>query len=262
VSRPPSDVTAWNRVAWDREVSRGNPWTVPVTSEQIAAARRGEWSVVLTPTKPVPHAWFGELKGARVLGLASGGGQQSPILAAAGARVTVLDNSPGQLARDREVAARDGLELRTELGLMTDLSRFAEASFDLVFHPVSNVFVPDVRPVWREAFRVLRPGGRLLAGFVNPVRYVFDDEPDERGELVARHRIPYADTELEGEALERRLASGEPLQYGHTLADLVGGQTDAGFAITGWFEDGFPDDAVDRFLPTFIATLAIRPPLT
>jgi len=261
VSTPPSDVTVWNRAAWDREVARGNPWTVPVTSEQVAAARRGEWSVVLTPTKPVPRDWFGALAGARVLALASGGGQQAPILAAAGARVTVLDNSPSQLDRDREVAARDGLELRTELGLMTDLSRFADASFDLVFHPVSNLFIPDVRPVWGEAFRVLRPGGRLLAGFANPVLFVFDVEPDARGEMVARHPIPYADTALAGEALEKRLASGEPLEYGHTLADQIGGQTDAGFAITGCFEDGFPEGAVDRFLPTFIATFAIRPSL-
>jgi SAM-dependent methyltransferase len=262
MTTPPGDVTAWNRVAWDREVSRGNPWTVPVTSDQVAAARRGEWSVVLTPAKPVPRDWFGRLAGARVLALASGGGQQAPILAAAGAGVTVLDNSPAQLERDRAVAARDGLELRTELGVMNDLSRFADASFDLVFHPVSNLFVPDIRPVWREAFRVLRPGGRLLAGFTNPVLFLFDDEPDARGELVVRHGIPYADTELEGEALETRLASGEPLQYGHTLADQIGGQTDAGFAITGCYEDGFPDGPLDRFLPIFIATLAVRPPLT
>ena len=40
----------------------------------------------------MPADWFGDLAGAPVLCLASGGGQQGPLLAAAGARVTVFDN--------------------------------------------------------------------------------------------------------------------------------------------------------------------------
>ncbi len=100
----------------------GDEWTIPVSSEVIERARQGDWSVILTPTKPVPRSWLGELAGARVLCLASGGGQQSPILAAAGAIVTALDNSPEQLARDRYVATREELEVTCELGTMTDLS--------------------------------------------------------------------------------------------------------------------------------------------
>src|SRR6185295_686017 len=104
-----------------------------------------------------------------------GGGQQAPILAAAGAIVTTLDFSPKQLAQDRLVAERDGLTLTTVQGDMTDLSMFADESFDLDFHPVSNTYVPEIRPVWREAYRVLRCGGSLLAGFINPINFVFDD---------------------------------------------------------------------------------------
>jgi 2-polyprenyl-3-methyl-5-hydroxy-6-metoxy-1,4-benzoquinol methylase len=70
-----------------------------------------------------------------VLCLASGGGQQGPILAAAGARVTVFDNSPQQLAQDRFVARREGLTLETVEGDMRDLSVFADVSFDLIVHP-------------------------------------------------------------------------------------------------------------------------------
>ena len=94
----PEDVFVYNRQAWDRQVQRGNRWTVPVSSEQIARARNGDWSIVLTPTKPVPLEWFPPLVGLDVLCLASGGGQQGPILAAAGANVTVFDNSPARLA--------------------------------------------------------------------------------------------------------------------------------------------------------------------
>jgi ubiquinone/menaquinone biosynthesis C-methylase UbiE len=82
------------------------------------------------------------------------------VLAAAAVDVTVFDNSPKQLEQDRAVANRDGLTLRTVLGDMRDLSAFEDASFDLVFHPVSNVFCPEVLPVWRECYRVLRMAAR------------------------------------------------------------------------------------------------------
>ena len=164
------DILEHNRIAWNKNVERKNPWTVPVTSEAVAAARQGRWEIILTPTKPVPREWFPDLEGCDVLCLASGGGQQGPILAAVGANVTVLDNSPNQLAQDRTVAERDGLEIITVEGDMADLSAFSDRSFDLIVHPVSNVFAPDIRPVWREAFRVLRPGGALMAGITNPVQ--------------------------------------------------------------------------------------------
>ena len=131
---------------------------------------------MLTENRPVPRAWFPDLQGADVLCLASGGGQQAPVLAAAGANVTVLDNFLRQLVQDHLVAEREELALETVEGDMADLSGFADDSFDLVFHPVSNLFVPELRPVWAEAFRVLRRGGLLLAGFLNPVVYIFNLE--------------------------------------------------------------------------------------
>src|SRR5437763_2650294 len=145
------DVVTYNRHAWDRQVEQGNRWTVPVGPEVIAAARRGDWQVVLTPTRPVPRDWFGNLAGLEVLCLASGGGQQAPVFAAAGASVTVLDNSPAQVAEDRLVAQRDGLQIEAVQGDMADLSAFPDRTFGLVFHPCSNCFAPRVRPVWREA---------------------------------------------------------------------------------------------------------------
>ena len=143
------DIRDYNRTAWNSEVAKKNEWTVPVTSEAIARAREGDWSVVLTPEAPVPRDWFGDLTGAKVLGLASGGGQQGPILAAAGADVTVFDNSPAQLGQDQLVAERDGLSIETVEGDMRDLSRFADNSFDLIFHPVSytHLTLPTNREV-------------------------------------------------------------------------------------------------------------------
>src|SRR5690242_4949424 len=101
------DIQEYNRRAWDRQAESGNRWTIPVGPEVTAAARRGDWHIHLTPTKPVPRDWFPPLPGLDVLCLAAGGGQQGPVLAAAGANVIVFDNSPAQLARDRMVAERD-----------------------------------------------------------------------------------------------------------------------------------------------------------
>ncbi len=259
----PTDIRAYNRGAWDRQVASGNPWTVPVTSEQVARARQGEWSVVLTPKKPVPRDWFGELAGKRLLGLASAGGQQCPLFAAAGAKVTVYDNSPAQLSRDREVASRDGLELDTVEGDMADLGAFEANTFDIIFHPCSNCFVPDVRPVWREAHRVLKPGGVILSGFANPLLYMFDDAKMQKGELVVRHELPYSDvTSIEEQERLELYGEDEPLTFGHTLADQLGGQVDAGLAITGFYEDtwGEGSQALDRYTPSFIATRAVKLP--
>ena len=68
----------------DQWCEDGWEWGKPIAHEVYVKATQGEWGVYLTPTKVVPHAWFGELKGKKVLGLASGGGQQMPIFAALG----------------------------------------------------------------------------------------------------------------------------------------------------------------------------------
>ena len=59
----------------DRWVDEGWEWGKPISHEAYENAKNGKWDVLLTSTKPVPHSWFGDLKGKKVLGLASGGGQ-------------------------------------------------------------------------------------------------------------------------------------------------------------------------------------------
>ena len=255
------DVRGYNQEAWDREVERGNQWTVPFGPDVIEEARRGQWTVLLTDSIPVPKSWFPEMGGADVLCLASGGGQQAPIFAAAGANVTVLDNSPKQLAQDRLVAERESLDLTTVQGDMRDLSAFADGSFDLIFHPVSNLFVPEVRPVWLESFRVLRRGGTLLAGFLNPALYIFDlDLADSTGEVRVKYALPYDDaTSLGEERIEQKIENREPLEFSHTLEDQIGGQIEAGFVISGFYEDQHRDDPIAAYMPTFVATRAAKP---
>nr|GGH98477.1 SAM-dependent methyltransferase [Aquisalinus luteolus] len=258
------DIEAHNRAAWDREAAGGqNEWSQPVDAETIARARDGDWSLILTPTWPVPEAWYGEgaVTGKRVLCLASGGGQQAPVLAAAGAEVTSFDQSEEQLALDKHVADREGLSIRLEQGDMADLSRFADGSFDLIFHPVSNVFVPDVLPVWRECRRVLVPSGRLLSGIMNPDFFLFDHEAIEAGApQVITYSLPYAaPTSLSPERLRKVIDEKQALEFSHSLDDQIGGQIAAGFAIAGFFEDFWDAEKVPvgAHMPVCFAMLGI-----
>jgi SAM-dependent methyltransferase len=254
------DIRSYNRQAWDKSVDEGSEWTIPVDSQTIQEARRGNWKIVLTPIKPVPPEWFPLLNGLNILCLASGGGQQGPVLAAAGGHVTVFDNSPKQLVQDQRVAQREGLHIRTVEGDMRDLSVFDNEVFDLIVHPVSNLFVPDIHPVWQECARVLRPGGILLAGFMNPAFYIFDrDLMDDQGLLQVKYSLPYSDlNNASRDKLGHYMKQGWPLEFSHTLEDQIGGQLKAGFMITGFYEDHDPRSVLDDYMPVYIATRAVR----
>jgi SAM-dependent methyltransferase len=249
-----------NREAWNKQVEEGNIWTQPVDSQKIQEAKNGKWCVVLTPTKPVPSDWFPILAGKKVLCLASGGGQQGPIFASADAEVTVFDNSPYQLEKDKMVAERECLSIKIEQGDMRNLSRFKDESFDLIFHPVSNCFIDDVNKVWKECYRILKSGGTLLAGFGNPLIYIFDmNEWDKNGNLIISHKIPYSDLEqLPKDQLEERIANKETLEFGHSLQDQIGGQIASGFIINGFYEDSSGGDLLDPYINTYIATSAVK----
>lgn len=254
------DVVSHNRDAWNRYVTQSNQWTVPVSSEVIARARQGDWGVVLIDVNAAPRIWFPDnMQGVRVLCLASGGGQQGPILATAGATVTVFDNSENQLAQDRFVAEREGLTIETVQGDMRDLSVFADSAFDIIVHPVSNLFVPDIRPVWAECYRVLRQGGLLLSGFLNGFDYLFDWVKVDEGILEVTYKLPYSDMySLTEEERAARFGANAALEFGHTLTDQLGGQLDAGFVITGFYEDRKSGEPIAEWMPSYCATRAVK----
>lgn len=252
-----------NQSAWNKEAKKQTEWSKPVSEEITTQAKEGSWSVPLMPD-PLPEGWLPEsVQGLDVLCLASGGGQQAPIFAAAGANVTVLDNSQGQLALDEMVANRDGLTITTKLGSMTDLSCFKDESFDIIFHPISNLYVEDINPVWKEAYRTLKPGGTLLSSFYNPVAFIFDKGPEyrEKGLLKPKFTLPYSDLEsLSEEERNKKVENGEPLCFGHSLTDQIAGQIKVGFLIAGFLENYHPSKRflIDEFIPTYMATKAVK----
>jgi len=256
------DILEYNSKAWETLTEKKDRWTVPVDSDTIARARKGNWSIQLTSVKPAPRNWFPDsLNGLNILCLAAGGGQQGPILAAAGVRVTELDYSEKQLAQDRFVAERENLSLNTIRADMQDLCMLTDESFDMVVNPCSNVFAENVLKVWKEASRVLKPGGILLAGFINPFGFIFDLEDYENGKLTPRHSIPYSDVrDLPAAELESLLTGkNQPVCFGHTLQDQIQGQLDAGLILTGFLEDSMGEgDPLTGLIDVLIATRAIK----
>jgi SAM-dependent methyltransferase len=210
--------------------------------------------VRLTPNKPVPHAWFGDLRGKKLLGLASGGGQQMPVFAALGAVCTVLDYSPLQIESERMVAAREGYDIRIIRGDMTKPLPFEDGAFDIIFHPVSNCYVEEVRPIWKECFRVLRPGGALLSGTDHYVNYIVD-----AGERAIVNALPFNPLK-NPDQMKQLEAEDAGVQFSHTLEEQIGGQLEAGFILRELYEDTNGEGRLhDMNIPTFLAMRAQKP---
>ena len=243
-----------NAITIDRWVEEGWEWGTPISHEEYIAARAGKWDVLLTPTKFVPHAWFGDLKGKRVLGLASGGGQQMPVFAALGADCTVLDYSERQLASERMVAQREGYEISIIRADMTKRLPFADDSFDLIFHPVSNCYVEEVCPIFRECFRVLKSGGILLSGLDNGINYITGED-----EKIIVNTLPF--NPLKNPEHRRLLEDTDcGMQFSHTIEEQIGGQLKAGFILTDLYGDTNGEGYLhEHNIETFIATRAIKP---
>jgi len=245
----------------DSWVEEGWQWGTPVSAEECAAVRKGEWKVVLTPTIPVPKEWFPPFEGAKILGLASGGGQQMPIFSLLGAKCTVMDYSERQLESEKMVSEREGYEIDIVKADMTKPFPFDDGAFDLIFHPVSNCYIEDVHHVWKECARVLKPGGILLSGLDNGFNYLY--ESDEPGKpLVVSDKLPF--NPLKDPALMEKLAkSDDGVQFSHTFNDQIGGQLKAGFVLTAAYEDyndlpGGISEMANWGIPTFWATRAVK----
>lgn len=229
------------------------PWMQPILHEDYLRAVQGDPVLTLTPLRRVPLSWYRDCKGKTVLGLAAGGGQQMAVLSALGASCVLLDISDEQLAADRLVSEREGYAITLLKGDMTDPLPFPDNSFDVVVNPVSNHYIQDVYPVFREIFRVLKPGGSFLAGLDTGIYWAFwgDDKPV--------NRLPF--DPLRDPALRKRLKDEDmSLVFSHTMEEQIGGQLKAGFVLKDLLEDTNETGAFyDCNVPTFLLTRAEKP---
>jgi SAM-dependent methyltransferase len=241
-------VDSWVKGGWE--------WGIAISPGAFQRAKEGDWEMFLSPTRAVPRGWFPPLGGLRVLGLAAGGGQQMPLLAAQGADCTVLDYSELQLENERLVAGREGYAIEIIKADMTRPLPFSDESFGLIVHPVSNCYVEDVYHIWNEAYRVLKPGGILLAGMDNGFRYMFNEESKEP--LIVINRLPF--NPLTNAVLyERALSENGGIQFSHTMEEQIGGQIRAGFILTGLYEDRDREGPLRDYMPQYLVTRAFKP---
>lgn len=236
------DITRKTEEMWDQNAMTGGRYAVPsldLDREQLRQFARGE--IDQPETIIYPRSVLRDVEGKDVLCLASGGGHQSVVFGLLGANVTVLDLSAGQLNGDRVAAEHYGYDVRLVKGDMRDLSVFDDASFDLIYQPISITFVPDVKEVYREVHRVLRPGGVYSVHHCNPSTYPTSFVGGANGWDGEGYRIaePYMGGPILVDSDGREnMTCGEPIgEYRHLLRDIFGGLLELGFQITEVLED-------------------------
>ena len=95
-------------------------WMIPFSHEEFESIKNGANLLTVTPNKKVPYEWYSDCKGKKVLGVASGGGQQMAVFSALGAQCTLLDISNEQIESDLLVSRREGYAINVVKGDMTE----------------------------------------------------------------------------------------------------------------------------------------------
>lgn len=237
----------------DRWVKEGWEWGQPISHEEYMEAKKGNWKVLLTPTKPVPKSYFPtSLEGLRILGLACGGAQQMPIFSALGAKCTVLDYSSLQLESEEMVSKREGYNIEIVKHDMTKPLPFTDASFDLIFAPVSNCYIEEMLPLFKECYRVLKNDGILLGGYDNGINFITFDENS------IENKLPF--NPLKDKVLYKKLEEEDDgIQFSHSYEEIIGGLLKCGFTITDFYEDTNGYGRLHELnIPTFCVIRAIK----
>ena len=245
---------ATNAAAWDA-LADGSAFARPASDEELRQPLLALDS----------RGWLpGRVDGLDVLCLAAGGGWQSILYAAAGARTTVVDLSPGMLAVDRREARRRGLDI-TIVEASMDALPLAAASFDIVHQPVSTCYVRRLGDVYAEVARVLRPGGLYLSQHKTPgsLQVTASGPGGVTLGIDYDRRDPLPPVGHLGEATCREAGCTE---YVHPWRDLVGGLCRQGFVLEDLVEPSWADAAArpgtlghrSRFVPPYVRLKARR----
>jgi len=224
-----------NQRCYDALVDARAPLCRPASDAEIA-----------DPLRTVdPLGWLGpSIEGRSVLCLAAGGGRQSVLYASAGANVTVVDISPAMLELDRAAARERRLPIRAIQGSMDELDMLSADQFDIVIHPVSTCYLPDVAPVFRAVARVLRPAGLYISQHKSPTSLQASCTADRESRYVVEH--PYYRTRPvpppTAGSVAQRIREPHATEYLHRWEQLIGGICRAGMQIEDFIEPDHADN--------------------
>lgn len=252
------DYTTINAGIWDSINECLIDKTTAISHEEYMAAQKGKLNVSLAGAKSVPREWFPDLKEKKILALACGGGQQCPVFAAHGGEVTVTDMSDSQLEKEKAVAEREGYNIQIIKADMAKPFPFQDESFDMIFNPVSNCYVEEILPVWKECARVIKKGGVLMMAFVKEEHFMFDPDFQNEDVLISRYSLPFSS--LRDWSEEQKLAKQRahmPLKFSHTLTEQIGGLIKAGFQITDIYEDCDGGGLYDKYMNAYVVVRAV-----
>lgn len=165
--------------------------------------------------RPATLALLPPLSGLRILDAGCGSGWYANYFLEQGAAsVTCIDASPKMVAAARE---RLGVQAVVQVHDLSKPLDFAgDASFDLIVSPLVLHYLPDLKPVFLELWRVLRPHGWLVFSVHHPT-LVFN----------AHHLADYYQTIW----IEEEWDAGKVGFYHHPLEVYTGGLASAGFVI-------------------------------
>lgn len=219
MAQEPTPAHEHNRRAWDQRAAGGMRFTRP--------ARDAEF---IDPLAMLDGAgWLGgSIAGKRLLCLAAGGGKHGPLYAAAGAEVTVVDISAAMLELDRQVAETRDLRLRTVTTSMDDLTMFPAGSFEIVIHPVSTCYVPNIGAVYAEVARVIGGGGLYISQHKQPASMQAAIRPSISGYELTEPYYRQGPLPPVVGSLHREEGT---LEFLHRWEEIVGGMCRAGFVI-------------------------------
>ena len=210
----------------------------------LKEAKKGAPQIHIVFGKAVPMKWLPKnYKGLKILLLAGGGGNLSPLLAATGADVTVVDSSQAQLNLDIEVCENNGLSISAEKQDMREL-KFSSEVFDLIINPSSILYLSEPSIVWKQCRRVLKSDGILIAGLINPTLFLLEESQKSKTVLFNKTIKEYQ---------ELQIAPPQFYEHAHSLNESIGTLLEAGFNMTnfesGKWEDGcLIDDYIDSFI--------------
>jgi SAM-dependent methyltransferase len=113
-----------------------------------------------------------DVKGLRIANLLGSNGRKAVPLALLGAKVTVVDFSPGNVRYGRELAAAAGVDIQCVLCDVLALpEEDAFRSFDLVLMELGILwYFTNLTSLFGVVHRILRPGGRLLLRDAHPIK--------------------------------------------------------------------------------------------